>query len=99
MTDPDFIESKLSIQTNAVASERTVKNNRLYYRLVFDENLGWDWLVAQVDKVSAQATCVLEVYKFGPVEDAVGVMVVEVRELQRREGIDDGQRGLDSFDD
>lgn len=99
MTDPDFIESKLSIQTNAVASDRNVNNNRWHYRLLFDENIGWDWLVAQVDKVSAQATCPLEAYKIGPVEDTVGRMVVEVRELQRREGIDDGQYGLDSFEE
>lgn len=98
MTDPYFIESKLSILTNAAASDRNVKNNRWYYRLLFDENIGWDWLVAQVDKVSAQATCPLETYKVGPVEDTVGRMVVEVRELQRREGIDDGQYGLDSFE-
>lgn len=94
MTDPDFIESKLSIQTNAMTSDREAKNNRWHYRLVFDENIGWDWFDTQVDKVSVEVGCALEPYKMGP---ANSFMVVEVRELQRREGIDSDQQGLDAF--
>jgi hypothetical protein len=70
------------------------KNNRWHYRLVFDENIGWDWFEKQVDKASRETGHALEPYKFGP---ANSFMVAEVREVERREGIDQNQNSLDEF--
>jgi len=97
MTDPDFIASKLSVQTNASNVTRKGTNNRWHYQLIFDESIGWDWIVAQVQKVSAALNCVLELYKIYPSSEQSS-FIVEVRELTRREGIDSGQHGLDSFE-
>lgn len=47
MIDPEFIESRLSIQTNDMISETQAKNNCWHYRMVFDEEIGWDWFAAQ----------------------------------------------------
>lgn len=97
MTSKEFVESKLVNFTQAMDCDVEVRDCRYYYRLVFDENIGWEWLEKQVEKSSAEVEPTLELYKIGPVEEAIGVMVVEVRELERREGIDDNQQGLDSF--
>ncbi len=95
MSSPELIQTKLTNLTNAMTSEVEAKNNRYYYSLYFDERLGWDWVEAQVDKASAEVEVVLEPYKVGPANSFVEV---EVRELQRREGIDSNQRGLESFE-
>lgn len=95
MTTPEFIQTKLTNLTNAMTSEVEAKNNRYHYSLYFDERLGWDWVEAQVEKVSAEVEVVLEPYKIGP---ANSFMEVEVREVGRREGIDSNQQGLDSFE-
>lgn len=98
MTSPEFIQTKLTNLTNAMTSDAEVENNRYLYQLVFDENIGWEWLEKQVEKASAEVEPTLEPYKLGPVEEAIGVMVVEVREVERREGIDDNQQCLDEFE-
>jgi hypothetical protein len=64
---------------------------------MFDESIGWDWIVAQVQKVSAELNCVLELYKIYPYSEQEA-FIVEVRELTRREGIDSNQHGLSSFE-
>lgn len=100
MTDPDFIESKLSVETEAMTSDRKVNNNRYHYMMFFDEVVTWDWFAAQVDKVSAEVECVLEVYSMEAVSTPVSsLLIVEVREVQRRDDIDDGQCELSSFEE
>lgn len=97
MPDPDYIETKLSLYTEATLSDHEVRDNRYYYLLGFDTDIGFDWLEQQVSKAAGKVGVDLDIYEVGPVEDAPA-FVVEVRELQRREGIDDGQRGLDEFE-
>lgn len=94
MASSEFIESKLVNRTNAMLCDTEAKNNRWHYRLVFDENIGWDWFEKQVDKASRETGHALEPYKFGP---ANSFMVAEVREVKRREGIDQNQNSLDEF--
>lgn len=95
MTDPNLIESKLCSTTNAMLVDREAKNNRFHYRLIFDENIGWDWFKKQVSKVQREVGTKIEPYKMGP---ANSFMVLEVRELERREGIDDNQADLTKFE-
>ena len=61
-----------------------------------NDNIGWDWTSAQVDKCSAEIGISLELWKVKP--SGVGDFEIEVREVARREGIDDSQAGLDSFE-
>lgn len=96
MNDPNYIETKLSIQTNSADSEHYVSNNRYYYRLLFKESIGWDWLDKQVSKVAGKTETSLEPYKLDTGE---GGFVCIVRELERREHIDDQQHGLGEFDE
>lgn len=96
MTSRKFIQSKLEARTNAQGSWHETKNNRFHYNLVFDESIGWDWIEQQVEqKVAGETDTELEMWELHP-HDA-GQWCVEVREVARREGIDDSQQGLDEF--
>jgi hypothetical protein len=95
MTDPNLIESKLCSTTNAMLVDRETKNNRFHYRLIFDENIGWDWFEKQVSKVQVELGVKIEPYKMEP---ANSFMALEVRELERREGIDESQSDLAEFE-
>lgn len=94
MADSEFIESKLVNRTNAMFCDTEAKNNRWHYRLFFDENIGFDWFEKQVEKACRETGHALELYKFGPANSFV---FAEVREVERREGIDDDQNLLDDF--
>lgn len=94
MVDSEFIESRLVNRTNAMLSDTEAKNNRWHYRLIFDENIRADWFEQQVEKVARETGRSLEPYKFGP---ANSFIVAEVREVERREGIDEGQNSLNDF--
>jgi hypothetical protein len=96
MKSAEFIQAKLENRLTADCSSKEVKNNRYHYSLRFDENIGWDWTSAQVDKCSAEIGVSLELWKVRP--SGVGDFEIEVREVARREGIDDSQAGLDSFE-
>jgi hypothetical protein len=96
MTDPNLIESKLCSTTNAMLVDRETKNNRFHYRLIFDENIGWDWFEKQVTKVQGELGVKIEPYKMKPVP--ASLMALEVRELERREGIDESQSDLAEFE-
>lgn len=92
----DFIRANLVNYTNAECSEDEVKNNRYHYLLKFEEDVGWDWIYSQVRKCSSKVEVPLEPYKIRP--SGVNSFEVEVREVERREGIDDGQHGLTDFE-
>lgn len=96
MHEPEFIEGRLADRMNAETADREAKHSRWHYRLLFDENVGWDWIEKQVEDVSSDIGVRLEPYKIGPDREHTAI-VVEVRELQRREGIDDLQNSLDQF--
>lgn len=95
MESPEFIRAKLVNRTNADCSSQEVKNSRYHYSLRFEESIGWDWLYQQIDKTSFEMDASLELWKIRP--SGVADFEVEVREIDRREGIDDSQAGLDSF--
>ena len=94
MTSSELIQTKLNNRTNAVTSDKEVKNNRWHYQLFLDEMVGWSWLEREVEKVERELDLPLEAYKVGP---ANSFCCVEVREINRREGIDDDQNSLDEF--
>lgn len=96
MNSPEFIRSTLVSRTNADCSSQEVKNNRYHFYLKFEEDIGWSWIQQQVGNASAELETNLELYKIRP--SGVASFEVEVRELQRREGIDDSQRDFSSFE-
>jgi len=93
---PQFIRAKLSNRTNADCSEQKIKNNRYHYFLRFDESIGWDWLYGQVQKSARELERDLELWEIHP--SGVNDFEIEVREVNRREGIDDNQHGLTDFE-
>lgn len=95
MKSPQFIRAKLVNRTNADCSEQEVKNNRYHYSLRFEQSIGWDWLEAQVSKAEAEIETSLELWEIHP--SGVADFEVEVREVARREGIDDNQNSLNDF--
>lgn len=91
-----FIRSNLVNYTNADCSDVEAKNCRYHYTLKFEEDIGWDWIYSQIRKCASAVDTQLEPYKIRP--SGMHAFEVEIREVQRREGIDDNQRGLDSFE-
>lgn len=96
MTDPHYVRKTLVNRTNADSVERIVENNRFHYVLSFDLGIGWDWLYGQVHKAESDIGESLELWKVKPGGD--GRFLVEVREVARREGIDDEQNSLTEFE-
>lgn len=96
MESPQYIRAQLVNYTNAECSDKSVKNNRHHYHLKFEEDIGWDWLQSQVRKASAELNVTIEMWKVRP--SGMMSFEVEVREVERREGIDDDQRGLTEFE-
>jgi len=95
MKSPEFIRATLVNRTTADCSEQEVKNNRYHYLLRFEEAVGWDWLYTQVNKAATETETDLELWKIRP--SGVNDFEIEVREVARREAIDDNQNSLDSF--
>lgn len=96
MESPNFIRAQLVNYTNADCSDDSVKNNRYHYHLKFEQDIGWDWLYGQVRKCSKELDATLEMWKVRP--SGMHSFEVEVREVERREGIDASQRGLTEFE-
>lgn len=96
MSSPEFVRAKLVSRTNAACSSQEVKNNRVHYYLRFEKSIGWDWLQAQVDKTSHELSLPLEVWEIHP--SGVNDYEIEVREVDRRPGIDGNQRDLKDFE-
>jgi len=96
MESPEFIRAKLVSRTNASCSDQEVKNNRYHFFLRFEESIGLDWLYTQVSKLSKDMEADLELWEVHP--SGVNDFEIEIRETERREGIDDSQKGLDSFE-
>ena len=97
MKSSKYIRSKLENRTNADRSWCEVDNNRYVYGLVFSDKIGWDWVYQQVSKSSEEVQTNLEPYELSTAQ--LGEFVLIVREVDRREGIDRDQHGLDSFED
>lgn len=96
MKSSQFIRAKLVSRTNADCSSSEVRNNRYHYYLRFDdESIGWDWLDTQISKAQADTDTDLELYKIRP--SGVQSFEVEVREVERRQGIDSSQNELTDF--
>jgi len=96
MKSNNFIRAKLVNRTNADCSDDTVKNNRYYYQLRFEQSIGFDWLQTQVNKTSAETDTALELWKINP--SGVNEFEVEVREVGRRADIDSSQHSLKAFE-
>lgn len=96
MTTSERIRAVLVNRTNADCSREKVKNNRFHYFLKFEQSIGWDWLYGQVNKASNDTDTDLELWEIHP--SGLNDFEVEVREVERREGIDNSQRGLSDFE-
>jgi hypothetical protein len=90
-----FVRSKLVNYTEADCSDENVENNRVHYRLRFTTEIGFSWLQSQVSKLNHKLDVTLELWEIHP--SGVNDFEVDVREIERREGIDDSQHGLDDF--
>jgi hypothetical protein len=88
------IQTRLHNQTEADDSEIFVDHSRYHYRLLFEKNVGWDWLTSQVYKVDARVDVDVELYKIAPAGTAFAAIV---REVDRRANIDDSQESLFDF--
>lgn len=97
MKSPERIRAVLANRTNADCSEQTVKNNRYHFLLKFEEPVGWDWIETQIQKAKADTETRLELYKIRP--SGVANFEIEVREIDRRSGIDDKQNSLYEFEE
>jgi hypothetical protein len=91
-----FIRATLVNRTNADCSFKEVKNNRFHYLLRFEKSIGFDWLKKQVQKAQGELDVQLELWEIHP--SGVDDFEIEVREVERREGIDDNQCGLTEFE-
>jgi hypothetical protein len=92
----EFVRAKLSNRTNADCSSVEAKNNRWHYFLRFEQSIGWDWLFGQVKKSSRELDVSIELWEIHP--SGVSDFEVEIREVERREGIDGDQRGLTDYE-
>lgn len=97
MKSSQFVRSKLVNRTTADCSSSEVKNNRYHYFLKFEEDIGWDWVQGQIYKVAQDIDVELEIWKIQP--SGVAAFEIEVREIERRENIDESQKGLSSFEE
>lgn len=95
MESTQYIRAQLKNYTNADCLDQSVNNNRNHYHLKFEQSIGWDWVENQVHKVSCDLDVTLEMWKVRP--SGLSSFEVEVREVERRKGIDDDQRGLNDF--
>lgn len=96
MATKEFVRANLVNYTNADCSSVEVKNNRFHYSLKFEEDIGWDWVQSQVYKCGSSIDVQVEPYKIRP--SGMHAFELEVREVARREGIDDSQRGLTEWE-
>lgn len=96
MNSPQFVRAKISNRVTADCSRQQVKNNRYHYLFKFEEDIGWDWLYTQIQKANREFDVEVELWKIRP--SGVSDFEVEVREVERREGIDDSQAGLTEFE-
>lgn len=97
MESSEFVKTQLVNYTNADSFEVEAKNNRYHYHLTFRQDIGWDWVYAQIQKISAELTVSVEMWEIHPGDE--GEFIVEVREVERRKAIDDSQRGLTDFEE
>lgn len=95
MKDPAFVRATLANRLNADCSEQEVKNNRYHYRFRFEKSMGWDWVYSQVKKSQHKLDMELELWEIHP--SGLADFELEIREVNRREGIDNLQKGLSSF--
>lgn len=91
-----FIRSKLVNYTEADCSHEEIDNSRVHYHLKFEKSIGWSWTYSQVSKLSNELNVNLELWKIRP--SGVSDFEVDVREIERRENIDDNQSGLADFE-
>lgn len=97
MKSPEVVRAKLSTRTEADCSDHDIENNKIHYYLKFETDIGWDWLYSQVSKTSNDVDIELELWKIKP--SGVHAFEVEVRELIRRENVnDEEQHGLSEFE-
>lgn len=97
MKSPQFVRAKLTNRTNADCSEREVKNNRCHYFFKFEKSIGFDWIKSQVAKAEHELDMELELWEIHP--SGMKDFEVEIREVARRENIDDSQMGLSEFEE
>lgn len=91
-----FVRAKLTNRTNADCSNVEAKNSRWHYFLRFEQSIGWDWLYGQVQKASSELDVNVELWEIHP--SGVNDFEIEVREVERRQGIDGDQRGLTYYE-
>jgi hypothetical protein len=91
----EYIRAQLSNRLNADCSHTEAKNNRWHYYLKITESIGWDWTYSQVMKADAAMERDIEMWKMHP--SGMNSFEIEVREVNRREGIDEDQQGLTDF--
>lgn len=97
MNSPEHIRAVLVNLTNADCSDHEAKNNRYHYFLKFEQSIGCDWIDKQIQKVNADIEPRVEKWEIHP--SGVNNFEIEIREVRRREGIDDSQHDLTEFEE
>lgn len=92
----EFIRSRLVNFTNASCSDDDVKDSRYHYYLKFNESVGFDWIEKQITKCSSEVGRSMELYKIRP--SGIHSFEIEVRELERRNQIDENQNYLGEYE-
>lgn len=97
MISPEVIRARLSTRLEADCSKHEVKDNKIHYYLKFENDIGWDWAREQVSKTASDEDVELELWKVRP--SGMHNFEIEVRELVRRENVnDDDQHALADFE-
>lgn len=94
--NPSYIQNKLHNQTQATNSQKFTDKRRVRYRLYFEKDIGFDWLEAQVGKVSEKTGVDLELYELISVGSPYSC--VAIREVDKRKAKDDAQNSLRDFE-
>ena len=97
MESPEFVQSKLKLRLHAASvSQEVVDGERIQYRLHFNEDIGIDWLVSELDKAFAELDVGLQKWEIEPA--GCGGFCVTVRETVRRPDLESDQESLHKWE-
>lgn len=96
MESPEYVSTKLKLTAGASDVHREViDGERLEYRLVFDDDVGFTWLSSELSKAFTDLEVGLQKWE---IEPAANSFVVSVRETERRSDLESDQESLQKWD-
>lgn len=98
METKQYIKTRLKCDTTASEVLTDVNNNRIQYMLLFEESVNTDDIKNTIRRLSADMTVSLSVSEIRPCKYRFSSFEIVVEEQSRREGVDNMQHALDSFE-